>query len=99
MLESAYQAAYIHELGKRGLDVEAEVALSINYKGLLIPNAYRIDLLVAQTLPIELKAVEQLLPKHTAQLLTYMRFGGYPLGLLVNFHERLFKTGARRLVL
>ena len=99
MLESAYSAAYSYELKSRRLSVNAEVALSVTYKALVIPNAYRIDLLVEEKLPIELKAVEALLPKHTSQLLTYMKFGGYPLGLLVNFHEKLFKTGARRVVL
>lgn len=99
MLESAYQAASAHELEGRGLDVETEFSLSVRYKDLVIPQAYRIDILVDGLLPLELKAVEKLLPKHRAQLLTYMRFGDYPLGLLMNFNEKLFRDGAKRLAL
>ena len=99
MLESAYKAAYVFELQRRHISVETEVSLSIDYKGLLIPNAYRIDILAERKLPIELKAIETLLPQHVAQLLTYMKFGGFELGLLINFNAKLFKHGAQRVVL
>ena len=96
MLESAYHVATIHELGLRGLLVESEVTIDVNYKGVILPKAYRIDILVERCVPLEIKAVETILPKHEAQLITYLKFGGFHIGLLMNFNEKLFKNGVRR---
>ena len=98
MLENAYQVCYVHELSSRGLDVSSEVSLAIDYKGLSVPNAYRIDILVEGCLPLELKSVEEIHPRHKAQLLTYLKYGGFQLGFLVNFNVRLFKSGVTRVV-
>lgn len=99
LLESAYQKCLYRELEINGLKVAAEVALPLVYKGVEIDQGYRIDLLVEDELVLELKTVEKLDNKHKAQLLTYLRLGGYKRGLLINFSERLLKTGIRRLSL
>lgn len=75
---------------------ECEVPLAIAYKGLEIPNAYRIDILVERSVPVELKAVDELHPRHHAQLVTYLKHGGFKLGLLINFNAHLFKNGVTR---
>ncbi len=96
LLESAYHACLAHELGRRGLRVEQNVAVPIAYEDLQLPIGYRIDLLIERRVGVELKAVEQLHPVHTAQLLSYLRLSGYPLGLLLNFHAPRLKQGIRR---
>jgi GxxExxY protein len=73
--------------------------LPICYEGVTIEGAYRIDLLVSTQLVIELKSVEQLLPIHSAQLLTYLKLSGYRLGLLINFNTPRIKDGIKRIVL
>ena len=77
----------------------AQKICPITYKGLLIENAYRIDLLVEDKLVVELKAVDALADVHEAQVLTYLKFSGCQLGLLLNFRLRLLKDGVRRLAL
>lgn len=98
LLESAYQSCLYADLLEMGLHVEKEKALPIDYKGLQIEQGYRIDLLVENCLVVELKAVESLMDKHVAQVLTYLRLGDYRLGLLLNFNERLLKHGVKRIV-
>ena len=85
-----------HELSLRNLRVQTQVPLSLNYKGLEIQNAYFIDTLVEGTLVLEIKSVEADHDNHKAQLLTYLRCGGFPLGLLMNFKPALFKDGVAR---
>lgn len=99
LLESAYQQALEHELTLRGVRFAAQKTCPITYKGLLIENAYRLDLLVEDRLVVELKAVDELADVHEAQVLTYLKFSGCQLGLLVNFRSRLLKDGLRRLAL
>ena len=99
LLESAYQTCLEIELGKRGVAFSSQQLLAICYAGIVVEGAYRIDLLVGGQLIIELKAVEQLLPVHSAQLLTYLRLSGYRLGLLINFNAPLIKNGIKRIAL
>jgi GxxExxY protein len=98
LLESAYQSCLHADLVERGLKVEREMALPIEYKDLTINQGYRIDLLVEDCLVVELKAVDDLMDKHIAQVLTYLRLGDYKLGLLMNFNERLLKNGIKRVI-
>ena len=98
LLESAYEACLMHELIKRGLRVQAQVPLPVNYDGLQLEVGYRIDLLVADAVIVELKAVEQLNPIHEAQLLSYLRLANRPLGLLINFNVLHLKDGVKRMI-
>ena len=98
LLESAYQACLARELEERGLDVRTQVALSLTYKSVRVETAYRVDLLVADALIVELKAVPRLLPVHESQLLSYLRLSDRRLGLLINFHVPRLKDGIRRIV-
>lgn len=97
LLESAYEACLAHELGLRGLGVSRQVHLGLSYKGLEVPQAFRMDLVVADQVVVELKCVEALLPEHEAQLLSYLRFSGIGVGLLFNFKAlSLMNKGFRR---
>lgn len=98
LLESSYEASLQHELKLRGIDSLRQVVLPIKYKDLIVPEAYRIDLLVENCLVIELKIVEALLPIHSAQLLTCLRMSGNHLGLLMNFHTVRLTDSVKRLV-
>jgi GxxExxY protein len=97
LLESTYNACLFHEIKEFGYKVEKEKALPVNYKGLDIDCGYRIDLLVEDTLLIELKSVSKLTDIHIAQTLTYLKLGGYELALLINFNVNLLKHGIKRL--
>ena len=99
LLESAYQACLEIELEKRGVVFLAQAVLPISYEGVTIEGAYRIDLLVGAQLVVELKAIDHLLPVHSAQLLTYLRLSGKRLGLLINFNTPLIKDGIKRIAL
>jgi len=96
LLESAYHECLLYELRKQQLHVERELVLPIIYKEIKLDHGYRIDLLVEKSVVIELKTVEAFTDVHTAQVLTYMKLGGYPLGLLINFHIKLLKQGIKR---
>jgi GxxExxY protein len=98
LLESAYEACLIHELRKRGLKVLSQVALPVVYDGCPIDVGYRIDLLVEDSLIVELKAVEAILPIHKAQLLSYLKMHGSKVGLLLNFNVLHLKDGITRMV-
>jgi GxxExxY protein len=98
LMESAYQACLGYELSSRGLKVEAQVPLPIQYHGICIDVAYRMDLLVEDLVIVELKAVEKLIPIHDAQLLSYLKLSGKKLGLLINFHVLRLKDGYKRIV-
>ncbi len=97
LLESVYLRCLVFELQEMGLVVKSEVALPISYRGVTIDNSFRLDLLVEDTLIIELKSVEKVLPLHLKQLLTYLKLAKKPLGLLINFNEELLKNGITRL--
>jgi GxxExxY protein len=98
LLETTYELSLQHELQLRGYEVQRQIPLPIEYKGLVVPEAYRIDLLLENQLVIELKAVETLQPIHSAQLLTYLKMSGKHLGLLINFHSVRLTDGIKRLV-
>jgi GxxExxY protein len=99
LLESSYQHCLAHELTLRSIPFERERPLPVHYKGHSLDCAYRLDFLVASAIVLEIKSVDSLAPIHTAQLLTYLRLGGWPLGLLMNFNVPLLKQGLRRIVL
>ena len=96
LLESAYHVCLERELSLRGLDLEREKAVPIRYKGVELDQGYRLDFVVGGRLVLELKAVEHLLPVHEAQIITYLRLTGLPVGLLINFHASTLKAGLRR---
>ncbi len=98
LLESAYEQCLCHELYKSGIPFELQKPVPMNYKGTRLDCGYRIDLLVDGRLVVELKAVEKVLPIHEAQLLTYLRLGGWKVGLIVNFNVRVLKEGITRKV-
>ncbi len=98
LLESAYEQCLCHELSLRGLTVQRQVALPVEYKGVHLDCGYRMDVVVEDAVLVELKAVEQLLPVHDAQLLTYLKLSGYQLGLLMNFNVPVLKDGLKRIV-
>jgi GxxExxY protein len=98
LLESAYECCLADELRLRGLRAQQQVPVPLTYKGRTLSVAYRIDLLVNDSVVVEIKCVAHLLPIHDAQMLSYLKLGGYKVGLLINFHERHLKDGIRRLV-
>jgi GxxExxY protein len=98
LLESAYEACLLHEVRKRGLQAEAQPPLPLAYDGVILDVGYRVDLLVEQSVIVELKAVEKLLPIHEAQLLCYLRLSDRRLGLLINFNVLHLKDGIKRMV-
>lgn len=98
LLESAYEACLAFELRKRGLTVEAQKPQAIFYDGLAIEVGYRIDLLVENCIIVELKTVEQVLPIHQAQIITYLKLSEKALGFLINFHVPILKQGIKRFV-
>jgi GxxExxY protein len=98
LLESAYETCLLYELEKQGLSVQRQVMIPICYEELTIDNGYRVDLLVDQRVVVELKAVEGILPIHRAQLLSYLRLGGFKLGYLLNFHVAHMRDGIARMV-
>jgi GxxExxY protein len=99
LLESAYQRALGHELTLRGVKFEEQKLCPIRYKELLIGDAYRLDFLVDGLVVVELKTVDCLSDVHEAQVLTYLRFTGCRLGLLLNFNSTTLIKGLRRLAL
>lgn len=99
LLESAYQRCLLLELRKQGLAVETEVPMPVNYKGEVLDCGYRADMLVEKSLILELKAVEEILPIHQAQILTYMKLSGIHIGLLINFHQTRLIDGLKRFIL
>ena len=98
LMESAYQACLAFELQQRGLHVKTEVVQPVKYEGLIIDAGYRLDMVVEDSVIIENKSVEQLLPIHQAQLLTYLRLRDFRLGYLINWNVPLIKDGIRRMV-
>lgn len=97
LLESTYQACPAYELRQRGLDVETEKELPVVCKGVKLDCGYRIDLRVNQTIIVELKAVDEVTPVYEAQLLSYLKLSGCPVGLLINFNVRHLTQGIKRL--
>ncbi len=98
-LESSYRECLCRELLLRSIPFEREKPLPLEYKGIHLGCGYRLDLLVADSVVVEVKAIEALAPIPEAQLLTYLRIGGWRLGLLINFNVPVFKNGIRRRIL
>ena len=99
LLESAYEACLAFELLERRLHIERQSALPVVYRGVRIDCGYRLDLVVEGMVVVEIKAVERMLPVHEAQILTYLKLSGLPLGLLLNFNVPMMREGIRRFVL
>jgi len=97
LLESVYEALLAYELGQQGLAVERQKALPLTYKGLSFEEGYRLDLVVAGTVIVELKCVDAILPIHEAQLLSYLKLTGLKTGLLINFKVPVLVQGVKRL--
>ena len=99
LLESAYETCLEYELKKRGFKVARQIALPITYDEVELDAGYRIDLLIEDSIVLELKSVEATLPIHEAQLLSYLKLSGNELGFLINFNVPLIKQGIKRKVL
>jgi GxxExxY protein len=98
LLETTYRLCLTHEIRKRGVVVERELALPIIYDGISFESGYRIDMLVGGLIVVELKAVESILAVHKAQLLPYLKHSEKRLGLLINFNSVLLKDGICRII-
>lgn len=98
LLESAYENALAYELEEAGFEVKSQLPLPFNYKGKHLDVGYRIDLMVENKVIVEIKSVENLLPVHYAQLLTYLRLSDLKLGLLINFNCCKLNEGIHRVV-
>jgi GxxExxY protein len=98
LLESAYEACLAFELGDRGFRVERQKSLPVRYRDVHLDCGYRLDLLVEDSVVVELKTVDNLTPVHQAQLLSYLRLSGKQVGLLINFNVGVLRAGIKRLV-
>jgi len=98
LLESAYEACLAFELVELGYKIEKEKPLPLVYKTMELDCAYRLDLLVEDKVIVEVKAVDQLMPIHQAQVLSYLKLSGCKIGLLINFNVKLLKTGIQRII-
>jgi len=99
LLESSYRECLCREVSLRNIKFKRECGLPLQYKGLRLDCGYRMDVLVADLVVVEIKAVEALAPIHDAQLLTYLRLGGWKVGLLINCNVVVLKDGIRRRIL
>lgn len=98
LLESVYRKCLAYELMHSGFDVKEELVLPISYKGIEIESSFRLDLLVNDSLVIELKTVERILPVHNAQIIYYLKMSNKYAGLLINFNVPILKQGIKRFV-
>lgn len=99
LLEKVYEECLAIELDKAGLKFKKQQFMPIDFDGHLIKDAYKLDLWVEDKVVIELKSVDKMIPLYDAQILTYMKLSKSPLGLLINFNEKLVKDGIRRFAL
>jgi len=99
LLESTYQMCLCRELSIRGISFERQLPIPVEYKGVKLDCGYRADIVVDETILIEIKAIDSLLSIHDAQLLSYLKLGGWKIELLINFNVELLKHGLRRRVL
>jgi GxxExxY protein len=99
LLESSYEKCLGYELRQNGIQYLGQMELPVLYKGVRVECGYRVDLMVEDSLIVELKCVDKLTGVHEAQLLTYMKLANVKAGLLINFNSRVLKTGIRRFVL
>ncbi len=98
LLESAYETCLAYELRQNGFKVEMQKPLPLVYRDVKLDCGYRLDLVVEDSIVVEIKAIDQLAPIHDAQLLSYLRLSGKRVGLLINFHVRVLKSGLKRIV-
>ncbi|MDH5181162.1 MAG: GxxExxY protein [Gammaproteobacteria bacterium] len=98
LLETVYHQCLAHEFGLRGIKYDSELVFGARYKGKSIPSAFRMDFLVCDSVVVELKVVENILPVHSAQLLSYLRLSSKEIGLLINFNVPVLKQGIKRVV-
>ena len=98
LLGSAYEACLAYELRQLAFKIEQQKPLPVVYKDVKLDCGYRLDLVVEDSVIVEVKAIEQLAPIHDAQLLSYLRLSGKTVGLLINFHVRVLKNGLKRIV-
>ncbi len=99
LLESSYELCLCRELDLRDIPFERQKPIPLEYKGVKLECGYRADLLVAESVLVEVKSIDALLPVHDAQLLSYLKLGGWSVGLIINFNEQFLKHGIRRKVL
>ena len=99
LLESAYETCLAYELGQLGLSVEQQKGLPLIYKEIRLDQGYRIDLLVEEKVVVEIKVVDKITSIHEAQVLSYLKFSGCQIGLLLNFNVKLLKNGIRRFIM
>jgi GxxExxY protein len=99
LLESTYEMCLCRELSIREIPFERQVPIAVEYKGVKLDCGYRADIVVAGMILAEIKAIDSLLPIHDAQLLSYLKLGGWKIGLLINFNVEMLKNGLRRRVL
>jgi GxxExxY protein len=99
LLESSYEHCLMYELAQKGIGARSQVLLPINYKGVVIDAGYRLDIIIADQLILELKAVDKLSPIYTAQMLTYLKLTGIKTGFLINFNEKKLTDGLKRISL
>jgi GxxExxY protein len=98
LLESVYLECLVYELQRSGLSVRSNIPLPVHYDDVRINLGFRLDAVVNDYLVLELKSVKKLAPIHTAQVLTYLKLSGYPVGLLINFNVTLLTSGVKRLI-
>jgi GxxExxY protein len=98
LLERPYQVCLVYELARRGLQVVEQRAVPLVYEGVKLDCAYRLDMVVNETVIVEVKAIDWLTDVHVSQMLTYLRLTGLPLGLLMNFHAPTLKDGVKRVI-
>ena len=98
LLESAYDACLCHELVHRGIPFERQVPVPVSFKDSKLDCGYRLDILVERQVVVEIEAVDEFLPIHEAQLITYLKMGSFPVGLLINFNVRRLREGIMRRV-
>ena len=96
LLESAYEACLAYELLERGGPITRQLAMPVRYKGVQLDIGYRLDLLVGEKVVVEIKTVDQFSPVHMAQILSYLKLGGYALGIILNFNTPHMRLGIRR---
>ncbi|MGO9018924.1 MAG: GxxExxY protein [Syntrophobacteraceae bacterium] len=99
LLESVYEECLCHELTLQGIRFERQKPLPVKFKGVMLDCGYRLDLIVSDAVVVEIKTVETILPVHEARILTYLKLGGWSVGLLMNFNVPVMKDGIKRIVL
>ena len=98
LLESAYEECLCYELKQVGLEFKRQVPLPVIYKGINLECGYRMDIVIEDLVIVEIKAIERILPVHEAQLLSYLKIYNKKVGLLMNFHVPILKSGLKRIV-